>query len=115
MKISFEGYKESAVTFKNNSTAPAAAGKAAGMTGSGEVGLCTGGKPAGIAISADDDYAVIQTGGFVTCTYSGDTAPSVGWCGIVGADGGTVAVDSAGLHCLVVEVDTTAKTVGFIL
>lgn len=114
MKISFEGYGESAVTFKNSSATPAAAGKAAAMTGNGEVGLCTGGKPAGVAISADGDYAVIQTGGFVTCAYSG-TAPTVGWCNIAGADGGTVAADSTGLPCLVVEVDTTAKTVGFIL
>ncbi len=114
MKISFEGYGENAVTFKNSSATPAVAGKAAAMTGNGEVGICTTGKPAGIAISADSDYAVIQTAGFVTCTYSG-TAPTVGWCNFTGATGGAVEAASAGLPCLVVEVDTTAKTVGFIL
>lgn len=115
MSISFEGYGECAVTFKNNQTAPAEAGKAADLKGSGEVGLCTGGKPAGIAISADADYAVVQTRGFVRCTYTG-AAPTLGWTGVTGAAGGDVAFDAeAGLPCLVVETDTSAMTAGFIL
>lgn len=117
MKISFEGYGEMAATFRNDTDSPAAAGKAASMTGNGTVGLCTGGKPAGIVISADDEYAVVQTGGFVTCAYTG-TAPAAGWCSLVGAAGGKVALAGtgvSGLDCLVVEVDSSSETVGFIL
>lgn len=115
MSISFEGYGECAVTFKNNQTTPAKAGKAADMKGGGEVGLCTSGKPAGIVISADADYAVVQTRGFVSCTYTG-TAPTLGWTGVTGAAGGDVAFDAEeGLPCLVVETDADGKTAGFIL
>lgn len=114
MKVSFEGFGENAVTFYNNQTAPAAAGKAVCMTANAEVGLCTEGRPAGIAISADDNYAVVQVKGFVLAQYTGET-PAIGWCTLGGAEDGTVAVDSDGEAYLVVEVDEAAGTVGFIL
>ena len=115
MRVSFEGFGENAATFYNSQTAPAAAGRAVCISGDCEAALCTEGRPAGFAISADGEYAVVQLGGFVKAMYSGDTAPTCGWCGLSCDGEGKLCVDDAGTQFLVVEVDAAAGTVGFIL
>lgn len=117
MKVSFEGYGERAATFYNNATNPAAAGDPVYVTGNGEVSVCSSGKiPAGVAISANDDYAVVQTEGFVRLPYSGDTAPAVGFATLAAdGTGGVTVPKTGGASFLVLEVDTSAETVGLIL
>lgn len=117
MKVSFEGYGELATTFYNNATNPASAGDPVYVTGNGEVSACASGKiPVGVAVSADKDYAVVQTHGFVRLPYSGDTAPAVGIATLAAdGDGGVTIPKTGGANFLVLEVDTGAQTVGFIL
>ena len=68
----------------------------------------------GICSDVRDGYASVILEGYVKVGYS-STAPSLGYA-ILAADGdGGVAEAEAGRTCLVVEVDTTAHTLGIIL
>jgi len=115
MSISFGGIGEYAATFYNNSAAPAAAGRAAKISGSGEVSVCSDGEAfAGVCVSAGAEFAAVQLRGFVKLPYSG-TAPSLGYVKLsADADGGVKAA-TGGREYLVVEVDAPVATVGLFL
>ena len=51
----------------------------------------------------------------VTAGYSGSSAPTVGWSGLAADGSGGVKASSAGRSYLVVDVDTSGKTVTFAL
>ncbi len=116
MKVSFGGLGEQVATFFNSASAAASDGERVKVSGNGEVSACSAGdRFFGVALAADSDFAAVQAGGFVTLPYSGQTAPAVGYA-TLSADGeGGVAVDEDGWDYLVLEVDTTAGTVGFLL
>ena len=128
MSVSFGGMGEFIATFKTNGVV--AAGNPVKMQGNGTVQACSNGdRFCGIAIAvADDGYATVQLGGYVKATYSG-SAFSVGHAYAVAASDGKVKADAGtdigtdpdtitkytGSEVLVIDVDTTAKTVGFIM
>jgi len=115
MSISFGGIGEYAATFYNSPDAPAAAGRAVKISGNGEVSLCSAGDGfAGVCISAGPQFAAVQLRGFVKLPYSG-AAPSLGFCRLSADGSGGVKADSSGREHLIVEVDSTAKTVGLFL
>lgn len=60
-----------------------------------------------------DGLAGIQIKGFVTLGYTGETAPSVGYGQLCANGSGGVAVATTGPDRLIVDVDTTGKTVTF--
>ena len=68
----------------------------------------------GIVATVNDKYANVIVGGVVTAAYSG-TAPTVGSCCLRGDGNGKVNVNAAGESYRVLSVDTTKKTVTFIL
>jgi hypothetical protein len=85
------------------------------MGGSAEVMPCSDGDlVAGVAIYAGTEFAAVQTAGFVTVPYTGK-APSAGFCKLCADGQGGVRIDDSGREYLVIEIDKTAKTVGFIL
>ena len=58
----------------------------------------------------------MQLRGFVTLPYSGTTPPSLGYNALAAdGDGGVKLADSSVRQRLVVEVDSTASTVTFLL
>lgn len=137
MTVSFEGIGENVVTFKNSATTAvaASAGYPVKLSGNGEVSKTLSGEAfIGIARAADADFAAVQTGGYVKMAYAG-TAPAVGRAHLVatggkavrGDAGTTVTVTVSDTVCnttgktytggeyVVVDVDTAAGTVGFIL
>lgn len=116
MKVSFEGFNEKVLSFYNSSTAPVEVASVVKMGDSGTAAKCSAGDAlCGYCISASDDFAAVQVGGFVTLPYTGTTAPTVGYT-IMVADGTEgVKLATTGKDYLVLEVDTVAKTVGFIL
>lgn len=68
----------------------------------------------GAVVSKRDGCAAVTVQGFVTVSYTG-SAPVFGYCPLA-ADGLGGVMFSAGSHeYLVVQVDTTAKTVTFLL
>ena len=116
MKVSFEGIGAYAATFYNSASAPAKAGQPVKMGESGTVAACSAGDSyLGVAVTADGDFAGVQLQGFVTLPYTG-TAPTPGLV-TLGADGsgGVKTVSTGGRGCWVIQVDTAASTVGFLL
>ena len=116
MKVSFEGIGENVVTFYNSSTTGAAAGEPVKISGNGEVSKCeAGGRFFGVALTCEGGFAAVQTDGYVQLAYSG-AAPTAGF-GMLAADGGGGVKTDAdnGGEFLVVDVNTTDKTVGIIL
>ncbi len=115
MSVAFNGYKESLATFK------AANGLTAGVpvkvSANGTVDRCAAGDNfCGVASGVGSGYASVQMGGFVSLPYTGATAPVVGYTSLAAdGSGGVKVVTEGGRSMLVFEVDTTVKTVGFML
>ena len=111
MDICFEGVGQTAATFQAGEGVKP--GMAVAMTGNGAVGLGSDGAlPCGVVLGGvRKGAAAVQIGGAAKVGYSGDTAPAAGWQSLAcdGA-GGVTAVTTGGLKCLVLAVDTTAKT-----
>ncbi len=112
MEICFEGIGQAVATFQTE--ANLAAGQAVTLTGSGAVGLGeSGALPCGVTVSAArNGAAAVQIAGAATVNYSGETAPTVGWCALTcDGQGKLTKAEGGGLTCLVLAVDETAKTV----
>ena len=115
MSVSFGGIGEEMITFY--ATSDVAEGMPVAVSANGKVDKAgSAAKFCGVAIKvARDGHALIQTKGYVNLEYSGSTAPTVGY-GNLAADGaGKVVPNSAGNSYLIVDVDSTAKRVGFFL
>ena len=115
MELSYEGIGQVAATFATQETeeAPLAIGHAVTLTAAETVGLgSAGGALCGVIAGLEKDQkAAVQVEGFVTVAYTGSAAPAVGWTGLaVDGAGGVQAASSGGRSCLVVRVDTAAKT-----
>lgn len=91
-------------------------GEVCKLTANGTVGSCDEDDSfIGVVSSIRAGVAGVVMAGYVELPYSGASAPSLGE-EILAADGeGGVAAAEAGKTCLVVTVDTTAKTVGLML
>jgi len=114
MKVSFEGIGDQVVSFA------AAAGTTAGVfvkvSANGTVAACAAEDNfIGYCINVDGGFAEVMTHGYISCSYTGDTAPTLGFCKLVADTAGKVTADSDGREFLVLELNTTAKTVGFIM
>ena len=115
MKVSFEGFDEKLLSFKSDSTTAAVAGACAKMASSGTVTVCSAGDDLiGVATAVENGFATVQLTGYVKLKYS-STAPTVGYGILVADASGGVKTALSGKTYLVLDVDTTAKTVGFIL
>ncbi|HIT32416.1 MAG TPA: hypothetical protein IAC25_06270 [Candidatus Enterenecus stercoripullorum] len=115
MELSFEGIGQVAATFATQEAQEEklSIGQVVTLTAEGTVGLGTAGAaPCGVILALEKDQkATVQVDGFVQVAYTGDTAPTVGW-GSLGVDGngGVQVASSGGRSCLIVQVDTAAKT-----
>lgn len=115
MTISFGGLGEAVATFYNCSTNAADIKDCVKMSGSGEVCACSPGDSfIGVCISADNEFAGVQVGGYITMPYTGP-APIPGPGTLAYAGSGAVKADAAGTDVTVFEVDTALETVGFML
>lgn len=121
MTVSFEGIGENVVTFYNTAVAEnvVEAGCPVKMSGNGEVAKAADGDAfIGVARAADGDFVAVQTAGYVKMPYSG-VVPAVGYVHLASdGNGGVKAEDEStavGLKYLVVDVETGAAAVGFIL
>ena len=116
MMVSYEGIGRLCATF---SCEDLAVGPPVRVSGAGTVAACSkGNEVAGVvaAVSRGKDACSVQLRGFVTLPYSGTTPPSLGYCALAAdGDGGVKLADSSVRQRLVVEVDSTASTVTFLL
>lgn len=112
MKVCFNGIGQQVVTFMDGGSVK---GQVCKVSDGGTVAACDSGDVfAGVVVYTDGDWADVQLKGYVTVPFTG-TAPSPGWCDMVGDGSGGVNVSNDGRKCLVAEVDTTAKTVGMFI
>ncbi len=112
MSVSTKGFCENVLTLK------AASGLKAGVpvAVSANDTVSSAGADAkfcGVGVNVNGGYAGVQLCGAVTLPYTGTEAPAVGYAALA-ADGG-VKVSTKGNNYLVLNVDTAAKTVSFML
>lgn len=113
MKVSFEGAGEMQLSFFNDG---AKAGQFVKMKDNGTVTACEAGDEfIGVCLHADSKHADVRVKGYVECAFSGTTAPTVGFCALSADADGKVKPDSSGAKYLVLNVDGTGKTVGFMM
>ena len=111
MEICFVGVGQTAATFQAEEGVQP--GMAVTLTGSGAVGRgADGALPCGVALGrVRGGAAAVQIGGAARVSYSGGAAPEAGWQSLVCDGAGGVRVSgSGGLSCLVLAVDTQART-----
>ena len=118
MKLSYEGIGQWAATFACDHLAE---GELVKISANGTVSTCSDGERfCGMVLStARDGLACsVALGGMVTAGYTvpaEGAAPALGWSGLSADGEGGVQADADGSTYLVVDVDTTAKTVTFVL
>ena len=107
MSISFQGIGQVCATFLCGTVAE---GQLVKVSGRGTVAACGDGDSfCGVAVCKKDDACAVQVG------YSG-TVPAVGWSALAAnGSGGVKSVSTGGQTLLVVDADTTAKTVTILL
>ena len=118
MKLSYEGIGQWAATF---ACGDAAEGEIVKISGNGAVSACTAGDDfCGMVLSVgrDGEACAVALGGMVTAGYtvpSQGAAPALGWAALRADGSGGVQADADGRSFLVVDVDTSAETVTFVL
>lgn len=114
MNVSFDGFNENVLTFNSQGAVCSAA--LVKMADNATVSPCADNdKFIGVVRNTSDGLAGVQVGGYVTCSYTGTTAPTVGFCNLAAGGANVVKVSSTGMPYLVVDVDASSKTVGLIL
>ena len=114
MKLSYEGIGQWAATFACTELAE---GELVKISANGTVTDCGAGEDfcgVVLSVSRGGDACSVALGGMVTAGYT-DSAPALGWSGLVGDGAGGVKTSETGREYLVVDVDTAAKTVTFAL
>ena len=113
MSISFQGIGQVCATFLCGTVEE---GQLVKVSGRGTVAACGDGDNfCGVAVCKKDDACAVQVAGFVTVGYTG-TVPAVGWSALAAnGSGGVKSVSTGGQTLLVVDADTTAKTVTILL
>lgn len=113
MKVNFNGIGDKTVTFKADT---ATEGYVCKVSANGTVANCAAGdKFIGVARHIRAGYADVQLGGYAQLSYTGTTAPTLGWCALSADGSGGVKADAAGRQYLVVEMDASKGTLGIFL
>lgn len=118
MKLSYEGIGQWAATFAGEDLAE---GEVVKISANGTVSACSAGDDfCGMVISAgrDGSACAVALGGMVTAGYTvpaQGAAPALGWAALTADGAGGVQADADGRSFLVVDVDTAAETVTFVL
>lgn len=113
MSVAFCGTAEVVLSFEAGTTLTA--GYPVALSGNNQVSnAADAAVPMGIALHERCGIAAVQVKGYVELPYS-STAPTLGWSALVSNGAGGVKTAAGGLSCLVINVDTVAKTVGLYL
>ena len=114
MTTNFNGFNEKVLTFECDTEI--SAGTPVKITANGKVAACSAGdRFIGICVNTRGGYASVQVEGYVSSAYTG-TAPTVNVTKLVSDGNGGVKADATnGGEVVAVCVDTTAKTIGFIM
>lgn len=118
MSISFKGIRDKATFIASNLTFGTDEGKVCKVTANQTVGLCADGDEfRGVieTIERDNAYCVVRKTGYVALDYTGSD-PSAGIVKLLADAAGGVKEDVLnGIEYLVVDVDTSGKTLTMFL
>lgn len=116
MSVAFSGIENLVVTFQAGTVV---VGNPAAMSANHTVrNAGNGTAPVGIVLNKRSNHAAVQVKGYAEMSYSGSTAPTLGWNSLVadGSGGLRAAADGeTGRSCLVVSLDTANKKLGLFL
>lgn len=115
MSISYEGIGAWCATFAGDG---AEEGEVVKASANGTAAVCAAGESfCGVvaAVSRDKTAYSVQLAGFATVKYSGETAPTVGYCTLAADGDGGVSVQAGGRSYLVVEVNAAESTATIML
>lgn len=113
MTTNFNGFNEKVLTFECD--AKITAGTPVKITANGKVAAAAAGdRFIGICLYTRCGIASVQVEGYVTLPYT-STAPAINFAKLVADGNGGVKADTNGSEVVAICVDTTAKTVGFIM
>ena len=114
MTTNFNGFNEKVLTFECDTEI--GAGSPVKLSANGKVSVCSAGdRFVGICLGTRGGYASVLVEGYITLPYTG-TAPTVNYVKLVADGNGAVKVDASnGGEVVAVCVDTTEKTIGFIM
>lgn len=113
MAISFHSLAQDCVTFR--STAAVTENTVCKVSANGTVNTCSAGEAfCGVAADSKNEQAAVIVRGFVTLPYTGSN-PTLGYCTLCANGSGGVKTAEGAREYLVVQVDTAAKTVSFLL
>ena len=114
MNVSFQGIDSLAVTFQTSGTVKK--GDFVSLRANGAVGTCAPGEaPVGLVLGCHGDLATVQLRGYAEAGYTGTMG--LGW-GELAVESGKLRQPTGmedGRRCLVVWLDTAAKTMGLFL
>lgn len=112
MSVSFGGFNANTATFRT--AADLESGCAVKISESDTVAACGDGEAfCGFVINGEGGYASVQLSGAVTAPYTGSD-PTLGYAKLA-SDGKGVKAATSGREYLVLSVDSTAKTVTFLM
>ena len=114
MKLSYEGIGQWAATFACSEISE---GEVVKISANDTVAACSADEAfCGMVLSVSriGDACTVALGGMVTAGYSGSD-PTLGRCILCGDGSGGVKTAASGQSYLVVDVDTSSKTVTFVL
>ncbi|NLP48702.1 MAG: hypothetical protein GX345_07145 [Clostridiales bacterium] len=114
MSISFKGFAQSAATFRADSSLKTIGGPVKPAALASVKPAAAGDDFCGITLGLKPPYATVLLGGYTRLPYTG-TAPTLGYTALAADGSGGVKVSEGARKILVLEVDTSTKTVGFIL
>ena len=114
MTTNFNGFDEKVLTFECDTEI--SAGTPVKSSANGKVSVCAAGdRFIGIALGTRGGYASVLVGGYITLSYT-STAPTTNYTKLVADGNGGVKVDATnGTEVIAISVDTTEKTIGFIM
>lgn len=112
MAISYESIGQVCITCTNSGAAENVPCK---IIYNNSISSCLDGNAIhGVVVATRGSLATVAISGFVTLPYTG-TAPTLGFCPLAAASSGKVKKLDGAHEYLVISVDTTSKTVTFLL
>lgn len=115
-KISFEGYNENCLTFNKEENSAIKKGDFVALSANGTVTVASANSDIiGCCADVDGDYVTVQTQGHIKAPMASGESIALGYSSISVNANQQVVASSTARKVLVVDVDTSAKTIGFIL
>ncbi len=115
-KISFEGYNENCLTFNKAENSEIKKGDFVSLSANGTVTVASAGADIiGCCVDIDGDYATVQTQGYIQATMASGESIALGYTSVSVNANQQIVASTTARKVLVVEIDSSSNTIGFIL